>query len=142
VRANLDPFNTKTDAELWDVLTRIHMRRTVESLRDGLSHHVEEDGANFSLGERQLLCLGRAMARRSRIVIFDEASASLDFETDQLIRQFVETEFKDATVITIAHRLRTHLLFDLPGCLHPCSLTVLALSCPLSLAVCCCAQTR
>jgi ABC-type multidrug transport system fused ATPase/permease subunit len=101
-----DPFSTMSDAELWSILDRIHLSNTVKCLPGLLDFAVEENGGNFSLGERQLLCLARAMARRSRVVIMDEASASLDFETDQLIRTFVEREFKDATVITIAHRLR------------------------------------
>jgi len=88
------------------------MKQTVASLNGRLNARVDESGDNFSLGERQLLCLARAMVRKSKIVIMDEASASLDFETDQQIRHFVETEFRDCTVITIAHRLNTVMNSD------------------------------
>ncbi len=136
MRRNLDPFSTMNDAELWSVLDRIGMSDTIRHLDGGLDGVVHESGENFSLGERQLLCLARAMARRSKIVIMDEASASLDFETDQLIRGFVEREFVDCTVITIAHRLRTSYDTTHTACALVLSVT------GLTLFVVCCVPCR
>ena len=77
-----------------------------------LDHVVAEGGANLSQGQRQLLCLARAILHRSRLVLFDEASSSIDYHTDELITHTIQDAFSDSTVITIAHRLRTIIDYD------------------------------
>mmetsp|Transcript_43066 Transcript_43066/g.69907 ORF Transcript_43066/g.69907 Transcript_43066/m.69907 type:complete len:1092 (+) Transcript_43066:256-3531(+) len=107
IRSNLDPFGSCSDSELWDILQKIHLRQYVESLADGLDASADENGENFSVGQRQLICLGRALTKRSKVLIMDEATGSLDFETDARIKDFIRSNFANCTVLTIAHRLNT-----------------------------------
>jgi len=136
VRSNLDPFNEHTDLELWDALRKADLAGEESVVEEGsssekehqlthlvpsspthaqrvtLDSSVDEEGLNFSLGQRQLMALARALVRNSRIIVCDEATSSVDFETDRKIQRTMARGFKGKTLLCIAHRLRTIITYD------------------------------
>jgi len=109
VRQNLDPVNERTDEDLWRVLQKSGLKERIQQLNGGLEAEMGEGGSALSAGQRQLLCVARALlqAETARACILDEATSSVDRETDAMVQKVIAEGFEDRTIVTVAHRLDT-----------------------------------
>ncbi|KAK8465074.1 hypothetical protein PHAVU_010G140600 [Phaseolus vulgaris] len=113
IRNNLDPLGLYSDDEIWKALEKCQLKATISSLPNLLDTSVSGEGENWSVGQRQLICLGRVLLKRNRILVLDEATASIDSATDVILQRIIRQEFSECTVITVAHRVPTVIDSDM-----------------------------
>ncbi|XP_042491157.1 LOW QUALITY PROTEIN: ABC transporter C family member 8-like [Macadamia integrifolia] len=113
IRTNLDPLGLYSDNEIWEAIEKCQLKSTVLSLPNLLDSSVSDEGENWSAGQRQLFCLGRVLLKRNRILVLDEATASIDSATDAVLQRIIRQEFSSCTVVTVAHRVPTVIDSDM-----------------------------
>jgi ABC-type multidrug transport system fused ATPase/permease subunit len=112
VRTNLDHTNTKSEEDIWDALSCCGLAEYVAGLPDKLDSQIDESGSNFSAGQKQMICLARSILKSPKLMVMDEATSSIDSTSDELISKIILNDFKDITVISIAHRISSIIAFD------------------------------
>uniref|UniRef100_A0A1B6ER93 ABC transporter domain-containing protein n=1 Tax=Cuerna arida TaxID=1464854 RepID=A0A1B6ER93_9HEMI len=110
---NVDPSGCYSDVDIWNALETVRLKQYFQNQPEGLNFVIKKDGANLSVGEKQLICLARALLRNTKVLVLDEATSALDQNTDNFINDKVHEEFRDSTVFTIAHRLNTVMKSDI-----------------------------
>ena len=112
LRYNIDPLQLSTDENILEVMKIIGFDYIINRHPEGLLQEISEGGSNLSVGEKQLICITRAILRKSKIVIMDEATASIDYKSEEIIQRAINEILNESTVITIAHRIKTILNYD------------------------------